>query len=140
MTISTAASDPSRAGGLGCDEPPTKLKVRVGGTGQRGEPEPPSLWAGRPRHQGPGRATPNGRLWRRRHSFPPNQHDFQPPAEGSTEEGEVRVQSCPSISFRPSAHEFPPSAEGGTEEGVVGVRSCPSSVSAVPRSADVCRV
>ena len=36
MTISTAASGPGRARGTSCDEPPTKLKVRVGGPGQSG--------------------------------------------------------------------------------------------------------
>ena len=58
---------------------------------------------------------------------PTGPHDFPPPSEGGTEEGEVRVRSCPSSSFRPGPHGFPPPSEGGTEEGEVRVRSCPSS-------------
>ena len=48
MTVFTAASHPGRAGGPGCDEPLTKLKVRVGEPGQRGEPEARSRRVGGP--------------------------------------------------------------------------------------------
>ena len=46
--VFTAASHPGRAGGPGCDEPLTKLKVRVGGPGQSGEPEARSRRVGGP--------------------------------------------------------------------------------------------
>ena len=74
MTISKAASGPARARGLSCDEPPTKLKVRVGGPG-------PARAASRGRRVGeqgdPGpapeadKAAPSGRRRRRRRAVCP---------------------------------------------------------------------
>ena len=55
---------PARAGRGSCDEPPTKLKLRAGG--------PEAEGPGRPRRQGPARATPSGcRRRRRRAACPP---------------------------------------------------------------------
>ena len=54
MTIFTAASCPGRARGPSCDEPPTKLKVRVAGAASRGrrvgEPGDPCTGGRRAQH------------------------------------------------------------------------------------------
>ena len=74
MTIFTAASDPGRAGGPGCDEPPTKLKVRVTVAGgwrpERRARAAKSVGLATPA-QGAGRAAPNGRSRRRRRAACP---------------------------------------------------------------------
>ena len=115
MTISAASSDPGRAGGLGCDEPLTKLKVRVGGPVGRSR-RVGGVW--QPRHQGQGRAAPiEYRRRRRRAACPPcraapTSAGFMPPRARSRHAGRggrrCRAATRPRATSRGS---LPPQAQ-----------------------------